>query len=74
MPGFELADRLVTQGEWADFMRDGGYSTPSLWLSDGWSWLKEHQIEAPLYWRRDKDGWSRFTLAGPDRYQRRRPA
>lgn len=61
---FDLADRLVTQGDWADFMRDGGYSTPSLWLSDGWAWLKENNIEAPLYWRRDQDGWSRFTLSG----------
>ncbi|NNC48875.1 MAG: ergothioneine biosynthesis protein EgtB [Sphingomonas sp.] len=61
---FELADRLVTQGDWADFMRDGGYSTPSLWLSDGWTWLKENNIDAPLYWRRDQDGWSRFTLSG----------
>ncbi|MBB3764671.1 ergothioneine biosynthesis protein EgtB [Sphingomicrobium lutaoense] len=61
---FELADRLVTQGDWARFMLDGGYSTPSLWLSDGWAWVTENGIEAPLYWRRDDGEWSRFTLAG----------
>ncbi|WP_265569695.1 ergothioneine biosynthesis protein EgtB [Sphingomicrobium nitratireducens] len=62
---YALADRLVTQGEWAAFMLDGGYSTPSLWLSDGWAWVREKGIEAPKYWRRDEDNaWTRFTLAG----------
>ncbi|WP_260482877.1 ergothioneine biosynthesis protein EgtB [Sphingomicrobium flavum] len=61
---FALADRLVTQGEWAAFMLDGGYSTPSLWLSDGWAWVKAQQAEAPLYWQREDGAWSRFTLAG----------
>ncbi|MCM8557938.1 ergothioneine biosynthesis protein EgtB [Sphingomicrobium sp. GRR-S6-50] len=64
VPGFELADRLVTQGEWADFMRDGGYSTPSLWLSDGWAWTCENKIESPLYWDCRDGEWSRFTLSG----------
>ncbi|MBW0144080.1 ergothioneine biosynthesis protein EgtB [Sphingomicrobium clamense] len=62
---YQLADRLITQAEWAEFMIDGGYSTPSLWLSDGWAWVKENGIEAPRYWRRSDDGeWTRFTLAG----------
>src|SRR6185437_14356067 len=48
-----LADRLVTNLEWQDFMADGGYRRAELWLSDGWTWMREHAIEAPLYWRRD---------------------
>ena len=61
-----LADRLVTNGEWAAFVADGGYATAALWLSDGWAWVREHRIEAPLYWRRDGDGaWTeRFGLDG----------
>ena len=61
-----LADRLVTNGEWQDFIADGGYSTASLWLSDGWRWVSENAIEAPLYWRRDEnDGWTKqFALDG----------
>ena len=51
-----LADRLITNGEWGAFIADGGYSTPSLWLSDGWAWVCENGIEAPLYWRRDASG------------------
>jgi ergothioneine biosynthesis protein EgtB len=59
-----LADRLVTNGEWLSFIQDGGYSEPSLWLSDGWAWVREQRIEAPLYWMRGGEGWSRFGLDG----------
>jgi ergothioneine biosynthesis protein EgtB len=61
-----LADRLVTNGEWRAFVEDGGYRTASLWLSDGWAWVRENRIEAPAYWRRDADGrWNeRFGLDG----------
>lgn len=61
---YALADRLVSNADWAAFIADGGYSTASLWLSDGWSWLQQDRIEAPLYWRRSGDGWEHFTLAG----------
>jgi ergothioneine biosynthesis protein EgtB len=61
-----LADRLITNGEWGDFIDDGGYGTASLWLSDGWTWATQNGIEAPLYWRRDGSGdWAnQFGLAG----------
>jgi len=57
-----LADRPITNGEWRGFIQDGGYSTPSLWLSDGWSWVQQQRIFAPLYW--SQDCASSFTLAG----------
>lgn len=60
-----LADRLVTNGEWMEFMADGGYRDPARWLSDGWDWVRREQVEAPLYWERDGEGgWTRFTLSG----------
>jgi ergothioneine biosynthesis protein EgtB len=61
-----LADRLVTNSEWQAFIDVGGYGTASLWLSDGWAWVRQNQIEAPLYWRRDNSGdWSsQFGLGG----------
>ncbi|WP_374406078.1 ergothioneine biosynthesis protein EgtB [Pelagerythrobacter sp.] len=48
---FALADRLVTNAEWDAFIADGGYREARLWLSDGWAWVKEYRIDAPLYWR-----------------------
>lgn len=59
-----LADRTVTNGEWADFIADGGYETPRWWLSDGWAWVQAQQIEAPLYWQREGRTWTRFGLDG----------
>ncbi|MEO6064596.1 MAG: ergothioneine biosynthesis protein EgtB, partial [Lysobacterales bacterium] len=57
-----LAARLVTSGEYREFVRAGGYRTPALWLSAGWEWIREHAIERPLYW--DEDCEREFTLGG----------
>ncbi len=57
---FALADTLVTNGEWAEFIADGGYETASLWLSDGWAWVNDQAIRAPLYWHEDEQ----FTHCG----------
>ncbi|WP_425442832.1 ergothioneine biosynthesis protein EgtB [Sphingomonas spermidinifaciens] len=59
-----IADRTVTNGEWAAFIADGGYADPRHWLSDGWAWVKAEGIEAPLYWTRGGEGWTRFGLDG----------
>jgi ergothioneine biosynthesis protein EgtB len=64
---FALAERLVTNAEWQQFIDDGGYRTASLWLSDGWAWRQAEVIEAPLYWR----GGEHFTHCG---WQPRDPA
>jgi ergothioneine biosynthesis protein EgtB len=55
---------LVTNAQWLDFIADGGYATPSLWLSDGWAMVQAEGWEAPGYWRK-VDGISyTLTLAG----------
>ncbi len=56
-----LANRRVSNREWAEFMADGGYRTATLWLSEGWDWVQREGISAPLYWRGDD---SAFTLGG----------
>ena len=61
LSGHEIASRRVTNHEWRDFIRDGGYTTPSLWLSEGWEWVQREQVKTPLYWHDDD---SEFTLGG----------
>jgi ergothioneine biosynthesis protein EgtB len=61
---FQLASRLVTNGEYLEFVEAGGYRDPALWLSDGWDRVCSGEIEQPLYWRREEGGWTEFTLHG----------
>lgn len=61
---FEIAARPVTNAEFAEFIADGGYEQPRLWLSDGWSWVQENAIQCPLYWRQDGERWLEYTLHG----------
>ncbi len=59
-----IASRTVTNGEWQQFIADGGYREPRWWLSDGWAWVQREAITAPLYWE-ERDGvWTRFGLDG----------
>lgn len=61
---YEIANRLVTNAEWLEFINDGGYQQPLLWLSDGWAWRCTNDITAPLYWQKFKETWNHFTLSG----------
>ena len=61
---FRLADRLVTNAEWLDFIADGGYRTAALWLADGWSAINRNDWRAPLYWESRDDQWFAMSLDG----------
>jgi ergothioneine biosynthesis protein EgtB len=61
---FRLATRPVSCGEYLGFIEAGGYEKPEFWLSDGWAVVREQGWEAPLYWSREEDEWSIFTLSG----------
>ncbi len=61
---FRIASRLVTNQEYLEFMDDGGYSRPELWLSDGWRKINSSGWRSPLYWEKKKDGWYEFSLSG----------
>jgi ergothioneine biosynthesis protein EgtB len=65
LESFELASRLVTNGEYLEFIRDRGYETPELWLSDGWDTVQRLGWRAPLYWEHVDGAWFHFTLNGP---------
>lgn len=60
----KLANRLVTNGEFIEFMNDGAYQQAALWLSDGWSTVRQQQWQAPLYWQQRDNEWWHSTLSG----------
>jgi len=64
LEGFELADRLVTNGEYMEFMADGGYRTGELWLSEGWATVNERQWTEAFYWEERDGEWWTYSLAG----------
>jgi ergothioneine biosynthesis protein EgtB len=64
LEAFRIAERLVTNGQYLEFIDDGGYRRPELWLSNGWATVRDHAWIAPLYWERADGAWNEFTLAG----------
>jgi ergothioneine biosynthesis protein EgtB len=61
---FRLASRLVTNSEYLEFIRDGGYTKPTLWLSDGWDTVRTNSWQAPLYWEQRDGEWWNYTMDG----------
>jgi len=66
IPAFSLANRVVTNGEYLEFINAGGYTRPEFWLSLGWMTVNEQprKLSGPLYWAKREDGWWNFTLSG----------
>lgn len=64
LESFSLAQNTVTNAEWLEFINDGGYATPSLWLSDGWEICDQEKWNAPLYWESVDGEWRTMTLNG----------
>ncbi len=62
--GFALANRSVTNGEYLEFMEDGGYRRPELWLSLGWAAREAGQWTEPFYWEKRDGAWWTFALTG----------
>src|SRR5580692_9665636 len=61
---YQLATRQVTNGEWLEFMRAGGYTHPLLWLAEGWNAARAGNWATPLYWEKHGDGYWSMTLRG----------
>lgn len=60
----EIARCLVTNAEFVEFINDGGYANHALWHSEGFDWVRNDSITAPLYWQKQEDEWYHFTLGG----------
>lgn len=69
---FEIANGLVSNGDYLAFVEAGAYRDPALWLAEGWDWLQSQKIEAPIYWHKtvfmqggqQVTRWSDYTLHG----------
>jgi ergothioneine biosynthesis protein EgtB len=61
---FQLASHLVSSAEYLEFMNDGGYRRPELWLAAGWETVRAEGWKAPLYWRQQDDAWQVYTMHG----------
>jgi len=61
---FSLADRLITNKEYLNFIEEGGYHRPELWLSDGWTTVENEKWTSPIYWEKTDNEWWAFTLNG----------
>jgi ergothioneine biosynthesis protein EgtB len=64
LPDFQIADRLVRNDAYLAFIADGGYRTPSLWMSDGWATVQSNGWSAPAHWRESDGTWSQMGLGG----------
>ena len=61
---FKLATRCVTNAEWIEFIEDGGYGTPTLWLADGWNTVNGQGWQGPLYFEKAEGGYMQMSLIG----------
>ncbi len=61
---FSISPNLINNSEYLEFIEDGGYKNPLLWHSEGWNWLMNELIEAPLYWKKTETGWVHYTRSG----------
>jgi len=64
LPAFQLSSRLVSCGEYLQFIESGGYQEPSFWLSEAWSKIQEQNISSPYYWVKKGKNWHHYTLSG----------
>jgi ergothioneine biosynthesis protein EgtB len=73
IPDFRIDQRLVSNGEFLEFIRDGGYREHRHWLSDGWDMVRREGWTAPLYWEGSDETWRVVTLNGVEDLTRNEP-
>lgn len=70
---FSMDNSMVTNGEFLQFIEDGGYQNARLWPSMGYDWVKKEGISSPLYWFKEEDEWFEFSLSGKRLLDLQRP-
>jgi ergothioneine biosynthesis protein EgtB len=64
LPAYRILDRLVTHGEFREFVEAGGYQDYRFWLSEGMDWVKKNEVDTPFYWFKKDGEWLHYTLQG----------
>jgi ergothioneine biosynthesis protein EgtB len=70
---FEMANRLVTNAEYIEFIQAGGYENFEYWLDEGWAWANEQEVKAPLYWYKQDDQWWHYSMHGLNQLEANAP-
>ncbi len=70
---YKVLDRLITAGEYLEFINDGGYKDFRHWLMEGWEWVNREEVRAPFYWLEQDGVWKHFTLSGLEEVNRSEP-
>jgi ergothioneine biosynthesis protein EgtB len=73
LESFEISNQLVTNAEYLKFIEDDGYKNPKYWLDDGWTFINNKKITAPLYWKHHENSWMHYTLSGLAKIQLNAP-
>ncbi|MDP2687769.1 MAG: ergothioneine biosynthesis protein EgtB [Aequorivita sp.] len=61
---YKISNKLVTNAEYLEFINAGGYKDFNLWHAEGWDWVKENNIDAPMYWHNIDGEWHQYTMQG----------
>lgn len=64
LQSYKISNKLVTNGEYLEFIEAGGYSDFNLWHSEGWDWINKNRISQPMYWHKIDGEWQYYTLQG----------
>jgi ergothioneine biosynthesis protein EgtB len=64
LESFSISNKLVTNQEYLEFIKDGGYNNVLLWHAEAWDWINTNKVKAPMYWHKIDGNWQRFTLSG----------
>ena len=64
LQAYEISNKLVTNGDFIAFIEDNGYQRFDLWHAEGWDWVQQNKISAPLYWHNIDNEWYHYSLAG----------
>ena len=64
LQNFKIQKQLVTQGEYLEFMNDGGYEKFQYWHAEGWDWVKRNEAKSPLYWHLVDGKWLQYSFEG----------